>query len=88
MLPDKIHWCLQAEVKEKCKQLRAVKGELDLRHAQVDDYKLSIRQMQVCQVQSLLVVTLWIENLILSCTPELSLKAHGMSMLLRQCQRA
>lgn len=38
---------LQAEVKQKCKQLQAVKGELDMRHAQVDDYKLSIKQMQV-----------------------------------------
>ena len=51
-----------------------MKGELDLRHAQVDDYKLSIRQMQVCQMQSLLVGTLWIDNLILSCIPELNLK--------------
>ena len=37
---------MQAQYREKVKQLKAVKGELDMRHAQVDDYKLSIRRME------------------------------------------
>lgn len=37
---------MQAELREKVKQLQAVKGELDMRHAQCDDYKMFIKRMQ------------------------------------------
>ena len=37
----------QEDLKEKVKSLHAMKAELDMRHAQVDDYKFSIKQMQV-----------------------------------------
>ena len=41
------HVALQANLREKAKRLHAMRGELGLRHAQVDDYKLSIKRMQV-----------------------------------------
>ena len=45
-----LHMCpvaLQADLREKAKRLHAMRGELGLRHAQVDDYKMSIKRMQV-----------------------------------------
>ena len=38
---------LQEDLKEKVKSLQSIKAELDMRHAQVDDYKFNIKQMQV-----------------------------------------
>lgn len=38
---------MQEELKDKMKSLHAMKAELDMRHAQVDDYKFNMRQMQV-----------------------------------------
>ena len=39
---------LQEDLKEKTKNLQSMKAELDMRHAQVDDYKFNIKQMHVC----------------------------------------
>ena len=40
---------LQEDLKEKVRNLQSMKAELDMRHAQVDDYKFNIKQMQVGQ---------------------------------------
>ena len=43
----------QASLRGKVKQLQAMKGELDMRHAQCDDYKIFIKRMQASLVYAL-----------------------------------